>query len=450
MAGLLAARTLADHFEQVTLLERDTFPEPGANRKGVPQGRHVHVVPELGRQIMEGLLPGLTADLTRRGADSVADASLNIRWYHGRGYHQPGASGIRGIAVSRPTLEAAVRACVVALPNVQALEGRSVLGLLATGGRVTGVRLVDRQAGGVEKTIPADLVVDASGRGSRSPAWLEELGYGQPPVSRVQIGLAYASCYYRRRPEHIPGLEGIVVLARPPEKRVAVLLAQDGNRWVVTLGGYLGEHAPAGYQGFLEFARELPTPDIYDVIKDAEPLSEPVAYKFRANQWRHYEKLARFPEGYLVLGDALCSFNPVYAQGMTVAAMEARALGECLAEGRDKLAERFFAAASGIVDIAWSTAVGNDLGYPEVEGPRNPMVRFLNWYLDKVHVAAQHDAQVSIAFLRQINMVAPPPSILHPRVVWRVIKGNLGPHRRKASVHDARRLTHRESTPVHR
>jgi 2-polyprenyl-6-methoxyphenol hydroxylase-like FAD-dependent oxidoreductase len=440
MAGLLAARALADHFDQVTLLERDTFPEPGANRKGVPQGKHTHVLLERGRQIMEKYLPGLTDELTGQGAAHIPDVSLNVRWFHSGGFHQPGVSGISGVGVSRPTLEALVRTRVLALPNVRALEGRSVLGLVTedgsgqSTGRVVGVRLENRQSGGGEETMTAGLVVDASGRGSRSPAWLEELGYRQPAVEEVRIGMGYTTCYFRLKPELIPGLNGIVLLATPPDKRLGVLLAQDGDRWVVTLGGYLGDHAPTEYPGFLESARRLPAPHIYEVIKDAELLSGPVSYTFPANLRRHYEKLNRFPRGYLVFGDALCSFNPIYGQGMTVAAMEAVALGECLAEGHNQLAERFFDRARKIIDVSWSAAVGNDLGYPEVEGLRTPMVRFLNWYIGKLHLAAQADALVSVAFLKVINMVAPPPSILHPRILWRVMKANLWPGQRKIAA----------------
>jgi 2-polyprenyl-6-methoxyphenol hydroxylase-like FAD-dependent oxidoreductase len=431
MAGLLAARVLADHFEQVTLVERDRFPPPGVNRKGVPQGKHTHVLLERGRQIMEEYLPGLTDELAELGAANIADVSLNVGWFHSGGYHQPGVSGISGVGVSRPTLERSVRARVLALPNVRAIEGCSVTGLLTTADnrRVTGVRL----AGGAEETMTADLVVDAGGRGSRSPAWLEELGYPRPDAEEVHVGVGYTTCYYRRQPGDIPGVEGIVLLATPPSKRLGVLLAQDGDRWVVMLGGYLGDHVLTDYQRFLESARRLPAPDIYNLIKDVEPLGEPVAYKFPANLRRRYDKLARFPERYLVFGDALCSFNPIYGQGMTVAAMEAIALGECLTDGRERLARRFFAKASQIIDVPWDAAVGNDLGFPEVEGPRTPMVRFLNWYLGKLHLAAHSDAQVSIAFLKVINMVAPPPSIMHPRIVWRVIKRNVWPGQRKAS-----------------
>lgn len=431
MAGLLAARALAAHFEEVVLLERDILPEIGENRKGVPQGKHIHILLERGRQLMEKHLPGLTDDLTGHGAVHIKDASLTVRWFNRGSYHEPGASGISGLGVSRPTLEALVRARVLALPNVRVFEGCRVLGLVTEDdsgqgfSRVAGVRLDDRKSGNGEKTMFADLVVDASGRGSRSPAWLDELGYTKPQEEEVRIGLGYTSCYFRRKPEHIPGLNGIVIFATPPDKRMGVILAQDGNRWVVTLGGYLGEHAPTDYPGFLEYARKLSAPHIYEVIKDAELLSGPAAYTFPANLRRHYEKLDRFPQGYLVFGDALCSFNPIYGQGMTVAAMESAALGECLAEGHDNLAERFFTRASKIIDTSWSITVGNDLNYPEVEGPRTPMVRFLNWYIGKLHLAAHHDAAVSIAFLKVINMVASPPAILRPGIVWRVIKGNL-------------------------
>lgn len=452
MAGLLAARTLADHFDQVTLLERDTFPAPGANRKGVPQGKHTHVLLEHGRQIMENYLPGVTDEMTRLGAVSIDDASLNLRWFHSGGYHQPAVSGISGVGISRPTLEAVVRARVLALPNVQAMEDCNVLGLVATtvNSRVNGVRFNNRLSSGSQETLMADLIVDASGRGSRGPAWLEELGYDQPLVEEVRVGVGYTTCHFRRQLEHIPGLDGIVVLATPPDRRLAVLMAQDGDRWVLTLGGYLSDHVSTDYQAFLEAARRLPAPDIYEVVKEAEPLEKPIAYKFPANSRRRYEKLTRFPEGYLVLGDALCSFNPIYGQGMTVAAMEALALDECLAVGQDQLGQRFFARASKIIDISWSAAVGNDLSYPEVAGPRTPMVRFLNWYIGKLHVAAHYDAQVSIAFLKMINMVAPASSILHPRIVWRVLKGNLWPGQEKASLGEQGALPHRESVAANR
>lgn len=423
MAGLLTATALAKHYERVMLLERDRFPPPGANRKGVPQGKHTHVLLEKGRQIMEAYLPGLTDELTQAGAVHMHDVSRELRWFHGDAYHQPGDSGIASLGVARPTLEAAVRARVLALPNVQAVEDCHVGGLLLSEDRerVTGVCMATPDAGG-PTTMTADLVIDAGGRGSRGPAWLEEAGYGRPSEEEIRIGLGYTSCYYRRRATDPPNLRGIVCLVAPPHTRLGIILAQDGNRWVVTLGGYLGDTVPADYQEFLAAARALPTRDIYATIANAEPLGKPVAYKFPSNLRRRYERMERFPAGYLVIGDAICSFNPIYGQGMTVAALEAEALDACLAGNLDgRLADRFFQATSAIVDASWDAAVGNDLGFPEVEGPRPPHVRMFNWYLNKVHQAAHHDAAVSVAFLKVINMVAPPTALIRPRILWSVL-----------------------------
>lgn len=426
MAGLLAARVLADHFEQVTVLERDALPPAGEQRKGVPQGRHAHAVLAQGLQVMEGYFPGLTERLVSLGAD-YGDVSRMARWFHEGGYHQPTASGVNAINISRPRLEAEVRARVLALPNVQFIEGCDVLGLMADGenARITGVRVIRRRAGSAEESLSAALVVDAGGRGSRSPAWLEGLGYQRPPEETVKIDVVYTSCQYRRKPEHLPGVNALIVAASPDLPRTGVLLSQEENRWILTVAAYGGEEIPQDHTGLLHFVRSLATPDIYAVVADAEPISDPVPHKIPSNLRRRYDKMSRFPAGYLVLGDALCSFNPIYGQGMSVAAAEAAALDECLGKGEAELARRFFAAAAKIIDIPWSTAVGNDLRIPHIEGERSRMTRFINWYVEKLHHAARRDPVVSVAFLKVINLVAPPPSILRPDIALRVLWGNL-------------------------
>ena len=258
IGGLLAARALADQFEQVTLLERDSFPTAGEQRKGVPQGRHAHGVLARGLQIMEDYFPGLTERLIELGAD-YGDVSANARWFHEGGYHRPGQSGIHAINISRPRLEAEVRARVLALPNVQVVEGCDVLGLLTTADktRVTGVRLIRRKADSAAESKEAHLVVDASGRGSRSPAWLADLGYARPNEETVQIGVSYASCTYQRCVEHIPGISAVIVAASPEIPRSGVLLSQEGNRWILTIAAYLGEQIPLDHAGLLAYVREL-------------------------------------------------------------------------------------------------------------------------------------------------------------------------------------------------
>lgn len=436
MGGLLAAHVLANHFEKVTLLERDSFPAAGENRKGVPQGRHAHAVLAQGLQIMEGYFPGLTEKLISLGAD-YGDVSDLARWFHEGDCHRPTISGVNAINVSRPRLEAEVRARVLALPNVQAVEGCDVLGLLATpdNGRITGVRLIRRKAGSAEESMTADLVVDASGRGSRSPAWLESLGYERPAEEAVKIGVTYTSCQYRRRPEHMPGVNALIVAAAPDNPRAGVLLSQEGNRWMLTVAAYMGEQIPQDHVGLLAFVRSMATPALYDVVANAEPIGDPTPHKIPSNLRRRYDRLSRFPAGYLVLGDALCSFNPIYGQGMSVAAMEAAALDGCLTQGPARLAQRFFKQAGKIIDIPWGTAVGNDLRFPEVEGPRSPMTRFINWYLEKLHHAAHRDPVVSVAFLKVVNLMAPPPSVMQPGIAWRVLRGNVWPRKGRHGAH---------------
>ena len=246
--------------------------------------------------------------------------------------------------------------------------------------------------------------------------------------------MAYTSRLYHRRPEHLNGDAGVVLAATPWNPRAAAMLAQEGSHWIITLAGYLGERAPADEHGFLEYARGLGTPDIYNVIRDAEPLSELTSYTFPANRRQRYEHLERFPDGLLVFGDAICSFNPTYGQGMSVAAMEALALRRCLEAGTDEVAHRFFRAASRIIDVPWSIVVGNDLRVTGADGARAPKVRLTNWYVGKLHIAGRRDPVVSRAFLDVTNLLAPPPTLLRPSIAARVLRGSLVPRGRSRSV----------------
>ena len=203
------------------------------------------------------------------------------------------------------------------------------------------------------------------------------------------------------------------------------MVAQEGDRWSVTLIAHFGNYPPEELGGFVEFARTLPTRSIYEVVRYAEPLGSPASTRFPASIRRRYEMLSRFPSGYLVMGDAMCSFNPIYGQGMSVAALEAAELDKTLAEGSGNLAQSFFARTAKVVDIPWSIAVGNDLRMKETLGPRGVGVRIMNWYISKLHKAAHLDEALSLAFYKVSNLVAPPLSIMHPRIAMRVLWGNV-------------------------
>ncbi|HEV8482215.1 MAG TPA: hypothetical protein VGV87_01545 [Blastocatellia bacterium] len=430
MAGLLAARVLTEFFDHVTLIERDALPESAENRKGVPQGRHLHALLTKGEQIISRLFPGLPRELQDGGAIRC-DIPGDVLWYQYGGYKLRFESGITVLSMSRPFLESGVRRRVLALHNLRCIDQCDVKGLVATSDhrRVTGVTIQRRES--PEEVINADLVVDATGRGSQSPRWLEALGYPRPEETAVQVGVGYTTRIYRQRPGCLEGAKAVFTMPTPPlETRGGVLFPMEGGRWIVTLAGWLGDHAPAEEKGFLEFARTFAALDIHDVISRAEPITDFVTHKLPSNLRRHYEKMKSFPAGYLVIGDAICSFNPVYGQGMTVSAMGAEALEHCLeiAMARDDLdmiAPNFFKRTAKAVDHAWTMAVGEDLRYPQVEGPRPVGTDLINWYLGKVHRATLRDKEISRLFFRIMTMTHPPAEIFKPGALLRVLRDGL-------------------------
>jgi 2-polyprenyl-6-methoxyphenol hydroxylase-like FAD-dependent oxidoreductase len=426
MAGLLAARVLADHFDAVTVLERDPFPAGNAPRKGVPQGQQPHALLAKGYEILTGLFPDLPDAL--RAEDAVfVELGMDFRWYVSGDFRVRAKITEPSPFMSRPLLERLVRERVMALPNVCILSGTDIRGLIADSAseRIVGVR-VQRNPDSTEVLV-ADLVIDATGRGSRTPAWLEELGYPRPEEDSIRINMGYTTRVYPRAPGDLGDAKAFYVTPEAPhEKRFGAIFPIEGNRWLVCLGGWMGDHAPADEDGFHAFARNLPVPDIYHFLQMKEPLSEFRTFKYPFNLRRRYEKLARFPEGYLVLGDALCSFNPVYGQGMSSAALTIDALAECLrtrASGDlHGLARQFFPKAAQRVDNPWRIAAGADFQYPEAEGTKEPGTDLINAYLARVHKATHRDPVVYRAFSRVLNLQDAPTSLMKPGILFRVLR----------------------------
>ena len=430
MAGLAVARVLSDHYREVILVERDRFGDIDEHRRGVPQSRHAHGLLAGGRNALEGFFPGLFKEVLSAGAVR-SYMTRDAHWCFEGGEHVRFESDLEAVFVSRPLLEGIVRERVRKIPNVHVCDGYQVQQLVATSdnGRVTGIKM------GVTAML-ADLVVDATGRGSRSPLWLEAMGYGKPREQGIEVNIAYVTRQFRRLPHHLSGDLFASIAATPETRRGGVILAQEGNIWTVTMNNYHGM-VPTELPAFIDFAKTLSSSYIYDVVSQAEPVGEARAARFPASIRRRYERMRRFPEGYLVVGDAICSFNPVYGQGMSVAALEAVELDKALRRGSRDLAQRFFKQAAKIVDAPWSMAAGNDLRMPEVAGPRTPMVRFLNWYVSQLHVGAQSDPSMAMAFQNVKNLLAPPQSLLEPRMIVRVLSAALA---RQTPMNRAMRL----------
>lgn len=430
MAGLLAARFLSDHFDEVTLIERDRLADDGATRKGNPQARHAHALLAKGLQILADLFPGILDELEAAGAQRV-DIGTDFYWYHHHAWRVRYPSDVSVSFQSRALLEATVRRRVLALPRLRLRDGCDASGLLAApGGRgVAGVRIV--AAGAAPEELRADLVVDASGRGSRTAAWLQALGYEAPPESVVKVNVGYASRVYRRPRLGAPPWKALFVLGTPPgDRRFGVIFPIEGDRWIVTLGGLLKEYPPDDEAGFLAYAQRLECDEVHRAIRGAEPLGDILTYRFPAHLRRHYERMARTPDGLVVLGDSLCSFNPIYGQGMTTSALAAATLERCLRDRPRALGPRaleglpaaFYRRVARVIDVPWSLAVGEDLRFPEVEGSRGGAQPWLRWYVDELHALGADNAAVLDRFYRVQHMLSPRSSLFHPRVALAVLR----------------------------
>ncbi|WP_045748128.1 FAD-dependent oxidoreductase [Actinoplanes rectilineatus] len=410
IGGMLAARALTSTFDQVTLIDRDTVPDRAVPRRSVPQSRQAHVLLARGSTALEELFPGFVDEMLAAGVPA-GDAHADCHWYLDGHPMRRAPSTLPVFGVSRPLLEHLVRQRLRALPGVRILDGEDVTALLHDK-RVRGVRTTRSE-------MLADLVVDASGRATRAPRWLRSLGYGEIPVTTVRSEVVYTTRHYRYDPG--AGAPFAVVMAPyPGMQRTGVTIRQDGDRVVVLLAGMLGEEPPTDDAGMLAFAESLPGPEIAAFLRTAEPLDAPARMRYPASVRHHYERLRRRPVGFLALGDALCSFNPIYGQGVTVAALEALLLAALIGTAP----ERYFREAARLVDNPWALASATDLRFPQVEGRRRPTDRPLNAYLARYRAATVHDATLGAAFLRVSNMLAPPAHLLAPSTILRVLRAD--------------------------
>ena len=424
LTGLLTARVLSDHFEKVVILERDPVHAVPESRKGQAQTRHLHGLLANGLIIIKEYFPGIDEELTAGGA-FTGDMGEVLHWYQYGNYRLKFKSGLTSMSMSRPFLEFHVRRRVLDLPNVTLIDSCAVNELVTSPDKkqVIGVRLTKRSAENNTEILQADLFVDASGRGSSTPKWLESLGYARPQETEVKARIGYSTREYRRIEKDVNKIcVEMVSPAAPFEKHGTFLFPIEDDRWIMTSGGYVGDHPPTDEAGLLEFVRSLPAPDIFNIISKAEPLTEIITYKYPASLRRHYEKLKRFPEGFLVIGDAVASFNPIYGQGMTSASMQTRVLNDVLQQqpSLQGLWKSYFKQAAKVVDMPWQLAVGEDFRYPETEGTKPPFTDMINAYVEKVHKATQRDPVVHAQFLRVMNLMAVPTSLMSPRIMWRV------------------------------
>ncbi|MFF4579856.1 NAD(P)/FAD-dependent oxidoreductase [Streptomyces sp. NPDC001373] len=424
IAGLCTAAVLTRHFTRVTLVERDRIKgrrAVGSARRGVPQSPHIHTVLAHAVRQMEQVFPGLTDQCLANGAVSAELGSQSRITYHGHMLPQRSA-GIDAIMASRPFLEAELRERALRLTALSLRDGAEVTGLVTDGTRgeaaVRGVGLYPRrgQAGG--EVLEADLVVDAMGRGARSGAWMEQMGYRRAPEERTRINVTYASRHFALPPDALGADRAVMIGATASRPRGMVFAAQENGTWVVSLHSYGNDRLPEDGQGFLECAAAIAPPDVMSELRRAEPLDPIAVYRFPCGVRRRYDRLKHFPDGLLAIGDALCSVNPVYGAGISLAAREAVLLGECLAaKGAEPLARRFFASAHDATHAAWWLSKIGDYSLM----PNGLSPRLLGSAFRRLMAAAANDPKTASALLRSLSFVDSPLELARPRVLRQML-----------------------------
>jgi 2-polyprenyl-6-methoxyphenol hydroxylase-like FAD-dependent oxidoreductase len=410
-AGLLTARVLADHAQSITILDRDRIPETPGFRAGVPHGRHIHVVLSGGQRALDALLPGVLDQLAARGVPAIWHPrdllQLNRSQWVAR-WHE----GVTMLTGTRPLVEHVVRGRVLADARIAAVEGTEVVGLHGDRHRVRGVLV--RPRGGDEPGQPeplaADLVVDASGRGSRTPQWLMTLGAAAPVEERIETGLAYATRLYRSDgPPAGADYRGIYLVPHPRMPRAAVVMPIEGpGLYLVTVSGLGGDAPSTDPDKFEAFAAGMEHPIVAEWIAAAQAQGPPMGHRGTANIRRRYDRL-RGPDGLLVVGDAAAAFNPIYGQGVSVAALGAQALGQALGAGvRSVRALQRIVKDAG--EQAWSISSSVDKSMPGVTGNaarRRPTDRFADWYLGRVQDYSAGNPRVASAFRDVLHLLRP-------------------------------------------
>lgn len=422
-AGLLAARVLADHFRRVTIVEQDTIDADTDHHSGVPQSRHPHAMLAYGAEIVEELFPGLRAELAEAGAPVIDFGESAVVLLPG-GWAPRARIGIPVQTFTRPALEASLRRRVMAIPQVELRDGFPVASLCwdRRVRRVTGVsgRPRTSPAGTSAETITADLVIDATGRSSSLTARLNAIGFPSPRQRVVQAQACYTSRLYHA-PRDLPDWSGTIEYTYAPHLRHGgFLISVEGNRRLIALVGAAGQSAPTDEAGFLAYARALRNPLFAETIDGAEPAG-PIYRMMRLdNRWTLWHRMRPWPDRLLCIGDVLCSLNPIYGQGMTVAAIQALLLRQELRHrtSLSGLAGRYQRRAARSLWLPWLMATSTDLNWNPAQAPLT--ARFANWYFARILQVATNDCDVYRRFFLAGHMLKSPTVLLHPRILARV------------------------------
>lgn len=450
IAGLLAARVLCEHFKEVRIIEKDKYPFQVGPRKGTPQSNHVHLLLIKGKEILSTLFPNLERKLLSKGAH-ILNLTKDVNYYVGTGYSLKFESDLTTIACSRQLLEYEIRDEILKIPQIKFQENTRVTGLVVAKDTETGldtckgvtVHSVDTNS---NETILGNLVVDASGRESKTAEWLEQLGYGRPEKTVVNSYIGYSTCWFKPTLEHnsdtfisfisSPAIKATVILTNPPlNPRMGVIYPVEDSSWLVGILGIGKKYPPTDKEGFFQFTKELETPDVYNAIKDCELDGRVYGYRTAGSRQYHYEKMKAWPENFIAYGDSVSSFNPFYGQGITVACIESVTLDKALRKyikrnrGLQGFSTIFQKKVAKINTLPWLLGTSEDFRWPTTEGIKpNLITRCMQKYSYRVLLLTPKSKISTKSFFEVMHMIRSPLILFHPLILFEVLfetlKGN--------------------------
>jgi flavin-dependent dehydrogenase len=442
IAGLLASRVLSEHFANVVLVEKDHYPENAGPRNGTPQANHVHVLLMKGKQLLTDLFPNLERNLLDKGAHKI-DLLADARYLLKTGWAMSFDSGMYTIACTRQLLEHTIRNEILThYTNIEILEDTRVTGLVVGKNRredgvndhrtIVGITTVFQNT---QRIIYGQLIVDASGRNNETPNWLEKLGFGRPPETKVNSYIGYATRQFRPRPKNDhPNWKVMIILTQPPDNpRMGIIYPAEKDLWSVGILGIGKTYPPTIENGFLDFVRKLGGNEIYEAIKDADPVSQIYGYRENGSRQYHYEKMKNWPENFIAIGDSVSAFNPFYAQGITTAAIGATTLNKSLDDFKHKrgrkptkdligFSKEFQKRIAKVNSFPWLLGTSEDLRWSTTEGQSpNFVTRLIQKYSNHVMLLGPKSHTATKSFFEMMHMVKSPLVLFHPKIILDMI-----------------------------
>ena len=421
IAGLLTARVLSDYFKEVILIEKDNCMDDGQVRFGTPQANHIHVLLAKGREILQDFFPELEGDLIKKGAIKI-DFLNDIRYRLPSGWAPKFNSGIITFTCTRTLLENTIRHQIQNISKIKIEQGKQIISFVLEESN----KIILKTKEG--KEIHGDLIVDCTGRNTKTPSWLEDIGFTKPRVTKIDSFVRYSTRRY------IPPKKGrkwkmLVILNKPiTNPRIGGIYPIEDGKWLVGLYSIGKNYPPTDEKGFLEFAQHLESRELYDALKDAVPDSEIYGYTVQGSRKYHYEEMKQWPDNFSVLGDAVSIFNPYYGQGMTSAALGAKALDDMLKNNKmeNDFTRKFQKKLSTTVSLPWILGTSEDLRWPTTVGKRpNTITRMVQNHAQKVLLLSPKSTLAAKSFQQMMHMIRSPAIIFHPVILLQLIANSI-------------------------